>query len=163
MKYFLLLCLFVLMMGEICQAQNNGQNVPQTILSKYINSYSGAQDVNWVVEGDSYIAMFKLNGKSHYVRYDKGGEEVELQTEADRTVLPSKALRTIASKYRDWKFHSVYVYSRKNPSEYQDAFLKKMPSHYEVSLFKEHESLMLYFSPKGKLLNKPEKKEIRQM
>ena len=163
MKYFFLLSTFIFIICRPCLAQNSVPNIPPAVLSQYSGAYPVAEEPNWVVEGDSYIVMFKLGGKNHYLRYDKNGSVMEQQTQTEKNALPKKALKIIASKYGDYQLHSVYMYSKKNPSEYQEAFLKKVPSHYEVSLFKDHQSCMLYFSLKGKLLNRPENKMIRQM
>src|ERR1700744_3492165 len=105
MKSSLLFLTLVWGMGLCGYAQNSdAAQIPSAILNKQNATYPKAQDIKWSNEVGFYLITFKVDGKACFVRYDGSGSVMELQSETDQQALPKVAVKTIASKYRDYLY-----------------------------------------------------------
>jgi hypothetical protein len=139
------------------------QNIPDNITKAQAAKYSQTEKLAWKHQGEFYDAFFTYGGKSCFVRYDKNAEALDVQEGIEQAALPSSIRSRISAQYPGYKYENVTFFYKKDPAEYQEDFLQHTAKHYEVFLLKGHQSYKLYYSPKGKLLNKPEMKLVKGM
>jgi hypothetical protein len=158
--------LFFLLFGlSVCVlAQNNTprdipKDIPKRLYYMQITKFPNGTDLAWKVLPDgTFSVTFRLNGKSGFAHYDKNFADMETHSETDSASLPRPVVQTIDSLYGGYHYQNVTHFTTSTPAQNDEVFLKYTYDYYQILLTKEKNSLKLYFSPDGKLLNRIERK-----
>jgi hypothetical protein len=127
-----------------------------------ISQYPKATDLVWKALPDStYSVTFKSNGKPGFAHYGRNLVADESHAEIDSASLPRPIVQMIDSLYPGYKYKSVAHFATSMPIKYEEKFLKYTNDHYLVLIAKGTGSYKLYFTPDGRIINRPEMETIK--
>lgn len=84
-------------------------NVSYTVVNQFNADFADAQNVTWTVDKNLQRADFTVNDVKMTSFYNMKGEFVGLTQDIDYAVIPAKAKKLIADKYKGYTVNEVIV------------------------------------------------------
>ena len=109
-KILMLMAAFILI-ANILFANTPKNPIPESVISEFGRSFSGAKEVYWEGLGNYYKATFSQNGKELYVFYTDNAEFVGSAKNILSDKLPALLQTSIKNKYPGYWITDLTQYS----------------------------------------------------
>ena len=142
MKKLLVVSIILLFGGTAVAQDEQGSEVPQSVIESFSCLYPKITSVSWGVEDVYYTASFRLDGKAVSLVFDEYANVIKVKNEIKLYELPLDVNHLISKEYSDWSIGKAsHIDSNGTP-------------YYEAEVQKDEQTMVLVFNRHGGLLVK---------